>query len=61
MADGISGKVVGLYSCHRGLKHAVTESCRRRRTSHPAVLHELDDCMHHIDSVFTDVVNPTVP
>ena len=35
---------------------------RRRRTSHPAVVHELDDCTHRIDSGFNYVMNlPTVP
>jgi len=66
MPDSISRKVVALYICHRGLKYVVIEttnissrSCRRRRLSpHAAVVHETDDCTHHIDSIFNDVVNP---
>ena len=64
----ISGKVVYVVCCicQRGLKHAVAEttnssktSCRRRRNSpNPAVVYELDDYMHYIDSVSNDVVNP---
>ena len=68
MADGISRMVVSFYICHRRLKYTVAESTNissrscRRRTSHLHVVHELDDCTHHIDSVFNDVVNsPTVP
>ena len=72
-----SGKVVVLCICHRGLKHAVDEllyqrittnissrSCRRRTSPHPAVVQEIDDSTHHIDSVCNDVVSlptPTVP
>ena len=65
----INWKAVAFYICHRGLKHAVAEttnissrSCLRRTSPHPAVVHELDDCMRHTDPVFNDVVNPpTVP
>ena len=42
-----------------------SRSCRRRTFSpHPAVVQEIDDCTHHIDSVCNGVVNlptPTVP
>ena len=38
-------------------------TCRTRRNYlPPVVVHELDNCTQHIDSVFNDVVNlPTVP
>ena len=62
------GNIVAFYICHRRLKYTVAEttnissrSCRRRRTSpHPAVVHELDVCTHHIDSVFNYVNPPTL-
>ena len=59
-----SEKVLLFCICHRGLKHAVAEtttsssrSCTRT-SPHPAVVHELDDCMHHINAVLNDVMNP---
>ena len=43
----------------RNFTNSSNTSCRRR-TSHPAVVHELDYSMftHHNDSDFNDVVNP---
>ena len=47
-----------IETCRRKITtNGSSRSCRRRTSPHPAVVHELDDCMHHID-----VVNlPTVP
>ena len=63
---GICEKVVSLpylssriETCRRRITtNSSGRSCRRRRTSpHPAIVHELGDCTHHIDSVFNDVMN----
>ena len=71
MADSgpISGNVVALYIYHREWKHAVAEisnissrSFRRRTSPDPAVVHEIHNCTHHIDSILYGVMDPlTVP
>ena len=61
MAEYNSDKVVAFYICHRGWKHAVAETTNissrssLRTCPRPDVVHELDDCTHHIDFVLNGV------
>ena len=62
MGTGIPYLASRIEPCRRRITtNSSSRSCHKRRTSHPAVVHEIDDCTRHIDSAFNDVVDLTTP